>query len=205
MFYTSSPDTSYRFGDIIQGYALAETSFSNPTSYKNYDVKVQMPTHSVVLTPCCSIEKETLLLSPLISLLPSFYQNPYYVEDFTRLNSPIPVENTLPPKKWDRLPDERKQKLLIKKEAYTHLNLFVYEAHDLLKKYEVHLKGVENPYTNYYMIDFTNCFKIHSKTINRDKPAADGTKILQLSIKSRDVLRTKLTSYFSRIPEEDIV
>ena len=203
MFYLISSEATYRFGDVIQGYALAETEINQPTSLTDYSISVQHPQYSVILTPCCSIENQTILLSPLIQLKQSFFNNPFFVEDFTRINRKMPVEKMVPPAAWPKIPLKKQQEMLEKGNALAFYDLFIYEKHDLLPSYEINLKGQDNLMTNHYMISFKNCFKINCAQISRSKNIPEGTKVLQLSIDARNQLRDKLTYFYSRVPDED--
>ena len=209
MFYQEEIQNILRFGDVLKGYISTHPKIKQPFSIKefegfNYNIDVDMPNYSVVLTPCCSIGEHTLSLTPLIELRSSIMKNSNFVKDFTIINRPMESERRIPPDKWKKLSEDEKQRQREEKKSYVLLSLFIYEKHDLFPKYT--LKGKE---INYYMIDFRNTFKLNCEMIK----AQDGkqqefnqitkSKFLQLSIEARSQLRDKLSYYYGREPEED--
>lgn len=213
MFYESPErmDKVLRLGDVVRGYISASTRIKQPflsfesSIYHNYDVSFEVPRYSVVLTPCCSIGDQMICLTPLIELRSSFFRNPYFVEDFARINREIEPRNALSPDDWQLLSDEEKQEILAKKNPYTLLNLFVYEPSDWFLKYE--RKGQK---INYYMIDFRNVQTLRCEMIkSRDKIEEEEapileSKCLQLSEQAREELREKLSYYYGRPVEAEV-
>jgi hypothetical protein len=55
------------------------------------------------------------------------------------------------------------------------------------------------------MIDFRRICRIECNEIVTPEQAPLKTKVLQISIETRRELRDKLTWYFGRVPEEDMV
>lgn len=197
-------DSDLRLGDVL------EWEFS-ATPYIENDFKMNLgfPKFSVVLTPCCSVIDEsvptnTVSLTPLIKLKNSFFKNPYWKEDFTRLNRRMKPEHTLAPEHWDGLPPEKKAERLAKREGYVLNSIFVYESNDFFPKYTIHSKGETNPETNYYMINFKYAFRIDTKkSFESPRNTLRKRKLLQLSIETRSELREKLSDFYFRIPKED--
>jgi hypothetical protein len=102
-------------------------------------------------------------------------------------------KEALGPERWAELTEPKD---VIGTEYAVNHN-FIYQYHDLLPEYELSYKS-QNPISlNTYMIDFRIVYKVE---YNKNY---EGTKLLQLSISSRNDLRNKMANFFSRIPEED--
>jgi len=208
MFYEETMDEVFRFGDVVRGFARSTpillapllNDFSAP-----YKVEVQSSCLSVVLTPCCSMDKGMLSLAPLHEILRSFYQNPWLVEDFTRVNRRMPAEKSVPPNNWRAIPENVKdQQFNLEQDDWAFADFFVYEQHPLLPEYTVHIRSGPNQKTRYYMVDFKTMYKIECAEIRRNDHPVEA-KVLQLSKASRAQLREKIAAYFARTPAEDEV
>jgi len=182
MFYEPEMDKVLRLGDVVRGYISPSTKIKQPflsfesSIYHNYDISFEVPRYSVILTPCCSIGDQMICLTPLIELRSDFFKNPYFVEDFTRINRGIHPEKAVPPDEWQGFSDEKKQEILAKKNPYTLLNLFIYEPSDLFPTYPK--RRVHE--TNYYMIDFRNVQTLRCEMIkSRDKTVVEEVPILE--------------------------
>jgi hypothetical protein len=200
-------DQALKFGDIVKGYILTNAIIEKPQweiKHSEYSVNVRLPPFSVIVTPCCSIEDKTIMLTPLIEVLPAFFDNPYLAEDLTRVNRIMSPEQAVPPHVWERIGDEEKQRRLAEGNTYAFANLFVYDEHSSFKEYTLN-RRTGNISTNYYMIDFRNMYKVHCDRIISASNSPVDSKHLQLSIDMRDDLRVKLARYYSRIPDEDLV
>lgn len=202
-------DNALRFGDVLRGYIATTPNIKEPiltqlTLNKGYNIDVNLPNFSVVLTPCCSIGHNTISLTPLIKVRNTFFDNPYLVEDLTRINREMKPQQAIPPHAWNKIPLEEKQRHLEEGYGYAFVNLFVYEKNDLFPKYTIHRKG-KNIETNYYMIDFKNTFKLNCKKIKTPKEAPLESKRLQLSKQARTELRDKIAYYYGRTPKEDMI
>ena len=207
MFYQDEPDNIFRFGDIIRGFASLTPIIDEPIlnlSDCSCNINFSIPNYCVILSPCCSISDKVLTMAPLIQIRNSFFKNPYFAEDLTRINMKIPPEKTMPPESWDKLPVEQKQDRLNKGIGYTFLELFIYKKHYILPEYTVHSKK-NNVKTNYYMIDFRNTFHVNCNKITSPQNVPIESKCLQLSIDARTNLREKIAFYYSRVPQEDIL
>jgi hypothetical protein len=206
MFYETPPSNALRFGDIVSGFALTAPDLKTPTPGshpEDYRVTITYPRYSVVLSPCCSIGASTLLLSPLIQVMRGWLANPYFVEDFTRINRPMTQQQVLSPEKRAELSEAEKQKRLdFTKPAYALVDYFVYEQHPLLPVYEYTWRN-EPRKLGHYMIDFRKIHKVECPEIKSATNCPLHAKVLQLSIDSRAELRLKFTDYFGRIPRED--
>jgi hypothetical protein len=209
MFYQKEMDKALRFGDILKGFILAAPSIKEPGSHKNYKIDVNVPAYCVVLSPCCSIGEKVISLSPLIEVRNSFFDNPHFEEDLTRINRVMEPQQTVSPDVWDEFPPEEKRRRLEEGRAYAFLELFIYEKNDLFPKYTIHRKQKNKERetmpieTNYYMIDFRNTSKLNCERIINPKDAPLESKCLQLSIQARSELRDKIAYYYARIPKED--
>ena len=213
MFYQpeGSMDKVLRLGDVVRGYIAPSTKIRQPfLSFEssvnhNYDISINVPQFSVVLTPCCSIGDSMVCLTPLIPLRVDFLKNQYFVEDFTRINREIEPQKVFPPEEWQGFPPEKKQGILAKKNPYTLLYLFVYEPHQLFPFYELRKQPI-----GYRMIDFRNIQTLRCDLIrNRDKTQEEETpilesKCLQLSGEAREELRNKLSYYYGRPVEAEL-
>ncbi|KAF5415420.1 MAG: hypothetical protein C5S48_05780 [Candidatus Methanogaster sp.] len=208
MFYAEKTDNYLRFGDVIGGYILPNTTIKEPIlSFKseshNYTIDVEL-SYSVVLTPCCSIGESTISLTPLIKVRSNFFKNPYFAEDLTRINRKMEPQQAYSPVEWGKFSLEAQQRHLEEEINYALLNLFIYEENEIFKKYT--LRGRE---ITYYMINFRDIYTMKCAMIKRpeelkpeDAPIIE-SKVLQLSIQARSELRDKIVFYYSRIPEED--
>jgi len=206
MFYQDGLGQALRFGDVVKGYILTNAILATPiwdTKGSNYAVNVSLPHFSVVVTPCCSIEDRTIMLTPLIQVYATFFDNPYLAEDLTRVNRIMSPQQAVPPDVWDQLCDEEKQRRLAEGNTYAFADLFVYEEHESLPKYVLHRKRGNDIVTNYYMINFKNLYKVHCDKIISPIDSPLESKHLQLSVETREELRVKLARYYSRVPRED--
>jgi len=206
MFYQDDLDQAMRFGDVVRGYILANAILEKPsweTQLDDYTVNISSPPFSVIMTPCCSIEDKTIILTPLIQVYPTFFDNPYLVGDLTRANRIMSLQQAVPPYVWEQLGDEEKQKRLAEGNTYAFINLFVYERQDSLPEYTLHRKRDKNIVSNYYMINFKNLYKVHCDKIISPTNSPLESKHLQLSVEAREELRVKLARYYSRVPQED--
>lgn len=213
MFYESPDkiDKLLRLGDVVKGYISNTTRIKQPfltfesSVYHNYSVNFEVPSFSVVLTPCCSIgEQNMLCLSPLIPLKSDFFKNPHLVKDFTRINREIEPDKAFAPDDWEKISCEEKQEKLAKGKGYMEYYLYIYAPSDLFPPY-----GKRGQETKYYMVDFRNIQTIRCDLIqSREKTKEENiqilaSKCLQLSKLARTELRQKLAHYFSRPPIED--
>jgi len=206
MFYQDDLDQALRFEDVVRGYILTNAIISTPvwnTQHENYAVSVSLPQFSVIITPCCSIEDRIIVLTPLIQVIPTFFNNPYLEEDLTRVNRIMSPEQSVQPSVWEQFSEEERQRRLAEGHTYAFINLFVYKRHDLLPEYTLHRKKDKNIVTNSYMINFKNLYKVHCDKIISPTNSPLESKHLQLSVETREELRVKLTRYYSRVPQED--
>ncbi len=204
-FYLDPPqwDTRPRFGDVIIGAVLSAPNFdldSDPPS--RFRLKVQQPDYAAILTPCCSIESNTVLLAPLEQIPKNWLKYSHWNNEFTIINDPQLAEKALGTKKWKELGVKRKTELLQQGLSYIQDAHFVYAPSDNLPSYTFTYKDQDYQLSHYY-IDFKNIFRIESSAFKRDEPLPMGTKKLQLSIETRNSLRSKLVHYFKRQARED--
>jgi hypothetical protein len=206
MFYESEPNRALRFGDILQGFVLVESNILDLNDRRRFEISVDTPSYCVVITPCCSIGNKELSITPLKQLWPSFYDNQYFVEDFTRINRTMKPEEAVSAEIWSKFPQEEKERRLLEKEGYAVKEAFIYEQHDLLPNYDLVLfknKMKKTVNTNYYMIDYRDIKKIHCDRINSAKDSPYYLKILELTVQTRRDLRQKIGEYFNRVAPED--
>lgn len=221
MFYTDSIDfTTLRLGDVLEGYIdavplIEETINGNTLKGYKYDIKIHNPLFSVVLTPCCSIGQSTISLAPLRKITSDIFKdrNQEVIRDFTLLNSEIETKNFVSEEIWNnRYSEEKKEKLELEGKKWAYIDLFFYSKNEVLfEEYDVKVKysktKIETYKTGYYMLDFKNisqlrCNKIITNQIHDDILE---TKCLELVKKIRGQLRDKITNYYGRIPDEDLI
>lgn len=211
MFYQEGLGEELRFGDIVRGFVLTnavltKTHWSEPS--RHYNVNVSLPELSVIMTPCCSIEDKTIAVTPLISVPLSFYDNPYLEEDLTRVNRIMSPQQSVPPQIWNQLGDEERQRRIDEGNTFAFASLFVYDKHASLPQYELQGKRghtIKQIATGYYMIDFKDIVKVNCDKIISPSDSPLESRYLELSVETREELRTKLGWYYSRRPKEDEV
>jgi hypothetical protein len=205
MFYAERMSNALRFGDILRGYFSTTPVIEEPLleqQNKKYKIDVDLPQFSVVMDPCCQIGNGTISLTPLTPVKSSFFDNPYLAEDLTRVNCKMKSEQAIPPKAWEQMSPEERQKRQEEGFVYAFAGLFVYDKHDLLPRYPIHGKDPPQE-TNYYMISFKDTFKLGCEKIKSPEKAPLESKVLELSIETRNELRAKLVSYYAAVPKED--
>lgn len=204
MFYYGKLDNALRFGDILKGYVLVSSDIKDPKFINEYVINVNVPSFSVIISPCCSIGDKSISLTPLIKVRKTFFDNPYLSNDLTRINRKMKPEEAFPPHVWEGFPPEEKDKRLNEGEGYAFLDCFIYDKNEIFPEYTINRRE-GNFNTNYYMIDFRNIYKINcDKIINATNSPLEN-KCLQLSIQTRDELRNKLSYYYWRPPKEDLI
>ncbi|MGD0342629.1 MAG: hypothetical protein ABSA76_13080 [Bacteroidales bacterium] len=202
-YLTDNADPSLRFGDIIEGFQLIKPIFNSlKSSPSNFNLEIEKVLYFTILTPCCSIEDGQVNICPLKQVGIKLFDNPYLKEDLSNINRIMLPTQAVPPEIWEMLnPEEQTRRTGDGRPSYYFVNLFIYEEHESLPKYDlIHPKTRNKVTTGYYMIDFKDNFMIRSKEIDRGKSFP---KILQLSIKTRDELRKKIAFYYGRPPDED--
>jgi len=211
MFYVQEPDKFLRLGDVVRGYistnpTIKEPNLSSKSEGYDYKIEIGMPKYSVVLTPCCNIEKGKISLSPLIKIKSYFLLNPYFAEDLTRINRRMTAQQSLKPEEWEKFDEEEKQRRLAEKINFALLEYFVYKENEIFDEY-----SIRDQMTRYYMVDMRNIYTIKCPMVRRpeelrpkDAPIIE-SKVLQLSVPTRSELRDKIAYYYSRPAEEDIL
>lgn len=209
VFYQEKFDKGFRFGDVLKGFVSSTPTISDPLlkpDQGDYAIEVSKPSYCAIISPCCSISDKVISLSPLVPIRNSFFNNPYFAEDLTRINRRLAEPRfAFPPHVWFGFPDGKKQEYFGKEPFYTLVDLFIYKEHEIFPEYEVHMKGCDNIKTKYYMIDFRNTFKVNCSTIKSPQNVPTEAKCLQLTIESRRELREKISQYYGRTPNEDLI
>jgi len=206
-FYTSR-EANLRFGDVIKGVVAAGLNMKKSVSVgvtQDYLVDIHVPSFSVILTPCCTVRDNLFTLAPLLQIRNSFFDNPYFREDMTRINRMMGPLQAVAPEIWEKLSSEEKIKRSQQKEAYAFLDLFIYQEMDIFPQYEINSKKLGRLNTRFYMIDFRHLYKISGEEIRNAEAVLCRRKVLQLSIRVRGQLRAKISEYFGRTPEEDLI
>lgn len=219
MFYQPEMEEDLRFGDVVKGFVFTAPQVDEPIlsldDEPSYSIGVTIPRFSVVLTPCCSIENKTILLSPLVRVFINFFDNPHYREDLTRLNQPVPPDLAFTPDSWERVPEKEKQRIITIGPQYQYRQFFVYAPYSgLLPEYMLSRKdknsetGYRQVNTSHYMVDFGSIHRVDCDKINRQgegSPAPPNVKHLQLSVYTRKELRDKILAYYARVTDDDKV
>jgi hypothetical protein len=206
MFYENNNAAALRFGDILKGFILVTPKIKEPflnIQNHQYNLNIEVPSFSVVLSPCCSIGEKKISLTPLIPVRKSFFDNPYFDADLTRINRRMSPKDAFTPQKWEEKSDEEKASILKDDFVYSLVELFIYEQNNLFPEYSVRRNGI-TVNIRYYMIDFRNAYKVDCEKIISSAVAPLDSKCLQLSIQARSELRDKLAYYYGRVPQEDI-
>lgn len=229
MFYLGIIEQRLRFGDVLKGYLSTAPTIDKPfVEYVNepYNIDVNLPNFCVVMDPCCNIGGGSVSLTPLIQIHAHFWDNPYLAKDMTQMNRIMMPKQVMHPQKWNSLSFEDKQELINARPQHNLLNYFVYKEHDMfspytvkrelvyeekiapdnLPEYEIRKEELEFQ-TRYYMIDFKSIYHINCRKILKPDKELDETilksKVLQLSIGTRNELRDKLSFYYGNPPDED--
>lgn len=205
MFYIENDkmSESLRFGDVIRNIPVCYPIINHPISEGTYNIHIDSSDLLVVLSPCCSISDKILLLAPLIHLNAAIYKNQYLADNVLRINDLVQAKDSLPPIAWDNMVEAEKIERLSKSPAYVFLDIFIYMAHSTFDEYTIKGKDI-NVNSRYYAIDFRTAFRIHCDKIGNPKFSLGESKLLQLSLETRNLLRRKIASFYTRIPEEDI-
>ena len=204
MFYTDPPGPALRLGDVVQGYLSAVPSIKSPAvpAAIDFHIGVEFPAFAAVLSPCCSIGHGTILLVPLTELNPNFLLNPYWSEDFLRINEVMLPENSVPPQSLRAMPEEKRIEHLGRGPAYAFVEFFVFGPSETFPEYELRRKQTTIT-LRHRMIDFRRVFRVDCGQILSPENAPLETKLLQLSAESRRALRDKYSKYIERTPKED--
>jgi len=215
MFYAEEIDmNTLRFGDVVQGYVGMVPYIENPINsniLRGYEYKIEsyFPEFSVIMTPCCSIGKNTISLVPLNKITSDIYGriSTEVIKNFELLNSKIEPEKLYAEEIWEKyFDDQRRAEETDKGKALAYLEYFFYKGHDIFEEYEIIARD-KKYIINDYLIDFKEIYQVKCNKIIRDniKDEILSSKCLQLSIKMRGYLRDKLSYYYGRIPKEDII
>ncbi len=208
MFYQKPVNQALRFGDVIHGFVLSVLKMSKPSldhKHLDYQLDLRMPEFCVVFSPCCSISDSTITLVSLEQILPAFFTNPFFVQDFTNINRKMPPDKLFPPDIWDnKISEEEKAKRLGEGNVFTLGELFLYAPDEILPEYTLSYKKKDYK-TGYYMINFKHSFRIDCPQIQSPEKSPLESKLLQLSVEARQELRDKVSWYYSRPPQEDLV
>jgi len=206
-FYDQHPGHVLRLGDVLRGLPAIEpvlATLAPNLADPGYTAAIRHPEHSVVMSPCCSIERGVLSVAPLVRVPVSLFANPYVAEDLTRLNRPMLPEQALPPAAWAELSDGERTRRMAQGPAYGFVEVFVYASHALLRPYELTGKDRIPRVVEHYMVDFRTAYRVSCHQVQRRPAPGTILKVLQLSALARDSLRGKLSNYFTRVPEEDV-
>jgi len=205
-FYINKPTDDLRLGDVVTGFPVATPAAHDTEANKRtatWSIRAVRPSFLVVMTPCCSIEDKSLLLAPLSQIRASFLRNPWWQEDLTRLNRKMPFENSIPPEHLKNLSDTERTERAAAGDQYAIGECFVYAPNSILEPYTLHTKPPSGNIAH-YMVDFKSIFRIECDFVIRPAKAPAGTKMLELTIRTRTDMREKLAHFFSRPAKEDL-
>src|SRR5450830_1235623 len=208
-FYGPFSSDGLRLGDVVTGFTCSIPHLKlhpDPSDGLGGDasltIDVIKPQYAAVLTPCCSIGGDRLVVGPLRRIRPDWLENPYFRDNFLCINEKIDEEHLMTPEQWGRKSPEEQEAIRRQPPAWTLLEYFVYAPGGLLASYPVSYKHQAYD-TNYYIVDFRSPMLVHHDLLADSAGHTHGEKILQLSPKARDCLRLKLAYYYSRSPQED--
>lgn len=205
MFYEERPDKALRFGDVVQGFVSLTPAVDGPIlalDQSAYSVEVRLGL-CAILSPCCSIRDGLLSLAPLRRVPSQYLENEYFAADLTNIDRKMEPHQALPRRRWEALPDPVKQARLREGRTFALMEMFIYDAHDFLPTYEVHVR--RQPRTiGHYMIDFRDAFRISCSAIAAPHQSPLDAKLLQLTVTARQELRDKIVFYYSRVPDEEL-
>jgi hypothetical protein len=211
MFYRDGLGNELRFGDVVKGFVLTNAVLIKThwdTTNPPYDINVLTPDFSVIMTPCCSIEDKTIAVTQLIPVRISFFDNPHWADDLTRINRIMSPQESVSPQVWSQLSTDEQQRRIAEGNTYAHANLFIYDKHEILPEYPLSRKRgneTQKITTGYYMVDFKNIVKVNCDRILSPSDSPLECRLLELTVEAREELRIKLGWYYSRRPEEDQV
>lgn len=174
-----------------------------PKSTQDYSLDIHIPSLSVLLTPCCTLRHRMFTLAPLMPIRNSFFENPYFREDLTRINRPMEPRQTVAPELWNNFPDEEKVRRSQEGIAYAFVEIFVYQENEVFEECDINLRNLGRQSTRFHMIDFRHLYKLSGEDIKNAEAVLLEAKVLQLSIAARTALREKISHYFGRTPQED--
>lgn len=203
-FFADQLDPEFRLGDIIDFRTAIALSSVDLAHSKKWQISLTPCRFVVILTPCCSIEREWMLVAPLEEIRLSFLENDYFAEDLLRINKLVPPEHHLPRQAWDRLDDAQRQERRMKGPDYVVREVFLYKPHVLLPSYKLKGRGGAETTQDHYLVNFKQAFPIQSPAISRNANCPAGLKMLELSAIARRDLREKLGNFYSRAAEEDV-
>ena len=205
-FYLDSPTNDLRLGDVVTGFPVATPSAHDKEAQQravSWSIRADRPNFLVILTPCCSIEDKSLLLAPLTFIRSTFLKNPWWTEDLSRLNRKMPYDKSIPPEHLKNLSEAQRLEREASGDQYALGECFVYSPHAILGEYTLPTKPPTGG-IGHYMVDFKSVFRLECDFITRPAKAPAGTKLLELSVRSRTELREKLAHFFSRPAKEDL-
>ena len=84
MFYEKDIGNALRFGDVLRGYIAITPNIKSPLLMpsalnEGYNIDINLPIFSAIISPCCSIGDNTISLTPLIEVRNAFFNNPYFL------------------------------------------------------------------------------------------------------------------------------
>lgn len=205
MFYSSKLSSALRFGDVIKGCITLIPYIKDHDVFMRSTIDLFVPKYSVIISPCCSIGDKQISLCPLIEIRPAFFRNPFFEEDLTRINRKMEPSQSVSPEQWMIFGEAERLKRIAKGNEYAFDELFVYDKNEKFESYEINSLFRGKIITNYYMIDFKNTYQLQSEKIVTPKNAPLEIKILELTVETREELRSKIANYYSRRPEEDLI
>src|SRR5271157_2693120 len=129
------------------------------TSALDLQIHLTSPLYFAVMTPCCSIEAKSISLAPLGEARHSFFSNPRFVEDMTKINSLLSPADALSPQHLAALSEEKRAEELAKGPSYVYYDCFVYEPHALFGTYVIK-KGQSSWKVGHRLVDFKSIFRV---------------------------------------------
>lgn len=208
MFYEPTLSKALRLGDVVKGLIWAAAHIDRPLSDARslFALHVEHPQFAAILTPCCAIEREEVVIAPLVRLRPAMLRARHLAEDPTRVNGPMKPQHAIPASEWQKLTDEARIRRFgpdFDRPGFHFLDAFVYEAHPMLGHYELDTKAGKMP-CSHHMISFKHVAKVECECIKRAGQDDFPLKVLELTVTARQALRRKLVRFYGNPPLEDL-
>ncbi len=191
-----------RLGDIVEGYTWVAPHLdighdsAAETIGELASIDVVREPYAAVLTPCCSIEGDALVVGPLRHVKPAWFANSYVSEDFLRIDDRIRPEQAIPRAEWMKMSPSEQAEQAASGPRLAFVEYFAFPSGGVLPPYLVTYKNEEHSVDS-YVVDFRHPMLVHHK-LPRSEGHACGDKVLQLSSHARDLLCSKIANYYSR-------
>lgn len=204
MFYEKSLEDDLRFGDIIKDVFTVDFDCSLKNRHNKLDISIKKESYCVVLTPCCSISKVGLIITPVIDIDPIIIRSDYCRKDLTNANRRMWPKQAVSKIAWDTMEKSNPREIERREQEgfqFAFLHNFIYEGVEDFSEKIFQSKYHDDFQTNYKMIDFSLSKKVFPEVRMDNYPKE--IKCYQLSVQTRKELRDKLKNFYGRATKED--